>query len=96
MVLEPVVHEWARQRRGVAFGDGRLVNHAIWADNILTFASSFHELQQMSQKLTDAIARVNLHWKKDSLQFIVCGTATVDNDAVLRVAGDDCIYDYKR
>ena len=62
-VFLPVLREWTRQRIGVVV-EGRLLNHLIWADNILIFAESQMQLRKMVVDICDAIAMAGMQWKK--------------------------------
>ena len=39
------------------------INHAVWADNIWLFASTWAHLETMTQELTTAIYGAGLAWK---------------------------------
>ena len=56
-LLEPVIQSWARRSLGFSLlnEDGEiehLYNHAVWADNVILFASSIAMLQKMVDELS--------------------------------------------
>ncbi|CAK0827067.1 unnamed protein product, partial [Prorocentrum cordatum] len=53
---EPVVANWSEQGWGVRY-DGNLIHHAIWADNIVFFATDPNHLQHMVSEATLAFAK---------------------------------------
>ena len=59
-ILEPVVRTWCRSGFGFKLVDENeedeyLINHAIWADNIVLFATSYDVVQQMILDLDEAM-----------------------------------------
>ena len=61
-VLEPVVRRWGALGLGfkLLVCDGvisELINHAVWADNIILFAESYEHMQTMINDLDSAFVR---------------------------------------
>ena len=67
--MEPSVLKWRLAGYGYKLQNGTLINHLIWADNILLIASSSTHMEIMIADLTSAFKGCGFHWKKDSLQF---------------------------
>ena len=84
-VLEPVVRRWGALGLGfkLLVCDGvisELINHAVWADNIILFAESFEHMQTMINDLDSAFAAHRMdsgeryfNWKPNSLEYIASG-----------------------
>ena len=78
-ILEPVVCSWQRRGYGFRIGNAddpisKLVNHAVWADNVVFFAASIAMMQTMVSevdaafgKFKDNFGRRYFEWKTDSL-----------------------------
>ena len=84
-VLEPVVQRWHKTCVGFRLPDEDdawlVVSHAIWADNIILFASGFGMLQSMITDVNEAFGQFktgsgtrHLLWKPTSLEVIVSGS----------------------
>ena len=83
-LLEPVVHKWGAQGFGFKLVDDdgdaeQLVNHAIWADNVVLFATSYKMMQQMIDDLDKALGSQLMqsggrffNWKPSSLESKYC------------------------
>ena len=80
-ILLPVVKSWRQRSMGFSFGDEdeRPLSHLIWADNVILFAKSIVEFNQMAQDLTNAIYAAGFQWKLSSLECILCGGVTADS-----------------
>ena len=78
-LMEPIVRKWNHIQFGFHLHDEHgepclLVNHAVWADNIIVFASSFEMLQTMVLDLNSVFALIRTSygsqyflWKPSSL-----------------------------
>ena len=107
-VLEPVVKAWENLHLGFclvadAEEDKRIVTHAIWADNIVLFATSFCMMQKMINDVDCAFAVFrNLSgkryfvWKPDSLEYIVAPSMTIGSHDGLKVPSDNGPLAYLR
>ena len=62
-ILELVVRKWSKEGRGARIYDGRVISHAVWADNIYIFASSAEEFRMMTEDITEAFACHGFAWK---------------------------------
>ena len=73
-LLEPLVNSWEERRMGFSLGhsttDFRIITHAVWADNVVVFASDSVALQQMLSELAQAIAEGRFRWKPSSLEVL--------------------------
>eukprot|EP00959_Pyramimonas_sp_CCMP1952_P084186 1760865-Pyramimonas_sp.AAC.1 len=75
-MLAPVTAGWRQSGYGVRLTDeasNLLVNHWLWADNILLAAASRRELTHMLEDLTRVLHRFGFNWKASSMEFLACG-----------------------
>ena len=76
--LAETVLQWIELRWGIDLEDGLPpISHAIWADDIFFFASSFETFVSMAQDLTHALNDFGLQWKAGSLSFLVNETGAL-------------------
>ena len=91
-IMQPVVTAWNQLGFGFKASDGEdldcIINHAIWADNIVLIADSFETMQTMINQLDaafahfrDASGRRYFNWKRDSLEVVAAG-ALKEHDSV--------------
>ncbi len=77
-LLENLVVAWPFHGIGVKMGGAQdreaVLFHAVWADNIILFASSYDMMQIMVDELTVAIHQYSPCWKKSSLELLAGGT----------------------
>ena len=60
-VMEPLVLKWNSQGWGFKLMSGRVVNHAVWADNVWLFERDPANLQKMLSSLTAMLLESQLH-----------------------------------
>ena len=84
-ILEPVIQSWSLKGFGFKMFEDEseqayAVNHAVWADNIILFASGYKEMQHMINDLDAAFAAYRkrtgeryFEWKTSSLEYMVSG-----------------------
>ena len=89
-----MVASWAARGWGVVLSGGR-ITHAIWADNIILFAASRGQLQQMVQELTQAMNSIGHSWKTQSLEYLLAAGSTVDLEFQLAVQVGDILQVYE-
>jgi len=102
----PIVKKWNQLGMGFALPEeaekpGKLFNHAVWADNVILFASSTEMMQQMISDLNGALeCHVSLEgsrylgWKPDSSEFVVSGPSKAERSS-LHVVQEGAILQYK-
>ena len=106
-IMEPVVRDWRSSSMGFEFveeeGKGYRLTHAIWADNIIRFATSYAMMQVMIDAMDrafcsyrDSQGRRYLHWKRDSLEFIAAGSLEDADVEPLRVECGGGGVEYQR
>ncbi len=105
-IMEPIVISWNERNVGFQLRDTEtnvLVNHAVWADNIVLFASSYSEMQLMIGDLNRACATYtsrsgvrHLCWKPDSLECIASGTLRDVEPVALALQQDQHLLKYKQ
>ena len=105
-IMLPIVEDWNTLNFGFSLtdedGEQRLlVNHAVWADNIVLFASSFQELEIMVSDLNSAFSSVcnssgsqYFVWKASSLELMVGGALANGPVPDLALEQDGCICKY--
>eukprot|EP00959_Pyramimonas_sp_CCMP1952_P426828 8939393-Pyramimonas_sp.AAC.1 len=73
----PIVETWGSCNYGVRLEDEgtqqALVNHYLWADNVVLVSASANQLKKMVSMLTVALRRAGMDWKIESLECIVFG-----------------------
>ena len=83
-IWEPVVALWRVHNLGFILDESGsneyLVNHAIWADNVVLFGRSYAMMKIMINEMNEAFAQFKTSkakryfiWKPDSLEFLVSG-----------------------
>ena len=99
-LLEPLVNSWEERRMGFSLGhsttDFRIITHAVWADNVVVFASDSVALQQMLSELAQAIAEGRFRWKPSSLE-VLQSSGTEDNskaEFAVQQCGETLVYNH--
>ena len=69
----------------------RFVNHAVWCDNIVLFASDPIMLQTMLHELTARMQSYGLSWKPTSLEILPGATYAEGIDAEFQVFQKGCM-----
>ena len=75
-MLAPVVSRWRERGLGVQLSfeaSSLVVNHWLWADNVILVAATRVGIQQMMSDLTVAIRAHGFSWKPSSLEYLACG-----------------------
>eukprot|EP00959_Pyramimonas_sp_CCMP1952_P408433 8560091-Pyramimonas_sp.AAC.1 len=75
-ILAPIVSRWRDRGYGVQLSPEAselLVNHWLWADNVMFVASRREDMLAMLTDLTIAIHRHGFRLKESSLEYLACG-----------------------
>jgi hypothetical protein len=105
-IMEPIVLSWCQ--RGLGFtldmteSASRLINHAVWADNIVFFAADYAMMQCMILELNEAFGTFcnpdghrYFQWKPDSLEYIVSDPQQELKSVPLILEEEGNMFEYK-
>ena len=90
-ILEPVISKWEVDRVGFVLREvnysstGMIVNHCVWADNLLLLARSADESRRMIADVSRRLySTMGCRWKLDSLQIMPNAWARLDHGDLRR------------
>ena len=70
--LTPAINKWERLGIGLHI-EGKQLNHAVYADNIILLAESELEAAEMIDDVAKGITAAGYEWRPDSLEVLPCG-----------------------
>ena len=95
-LLEPLVISWEARGMGFNWDHPQVISHAVWADNIILFASSAAMMKQMQLELSSAITAGQLRWKPSSLEVLQAGSLLKESIDTFSVEQHGESFVYKR